>query len=81
MEAVRSITHAELLDALAQALPTAPNDARTVDELCQATGWNETRVRKSLRAYMQQGKLMPHTVRRPAIDGTLRPTTAYTLKP
>lgn len=77
-----AITEAELLDAIAEkAGKQGPDEARTVQELCEATGMKHVRVLAALKVFGKQGRLIVHRVHRAAIDGTLRPVPAYTVAP
>jgi hypothetical protein len=75
-----TITHAELLDALATA-STAPEDAQTVGEICAATGIPIRRVRDGLRALQAAGRLGVHSVMRPDLGGRMQRVPAYTIHP
>lgn len=82
MESEVTVTHAELLDALAAATKsTAPEDAKTTPELCEALGLSGARVRKALAAMQAQGRLIVHNVRRPNISGRITVVPAYTIAP
>lgn len=75
-----TITHAEIMDALAAA-STAPEGAATVAELVATTGYAEKRVRDALRSFAAAGRLGVHRVIRTGIDGRQTPVPAYTVKP
>jgi hypothetical protein len=74
------ITTAELLDALATA-SSAPEDARTLHELCAEHGLSPKRMRDSLHALNAQGRLGVHQVMRHALDGRRGKVPAYTILP
>jgi len=74
------ITESELLEALASA-STAPDDARTVQEMVAATGYGEDKIRRALKVFHASGRLVPHRVRRVAIDGRNGIVSAYTILP
>lgn len=81
MDAVR-ITAAELLDALAAALPgEGPANARTVQEIIRDTGLSPGRVRIALQSMQAAGRLELHRVTRPGIDGRAARVPAYTIRP
>ena len=78
--ATERITEAELLETLAQHLRgTTPDEARTVNEIMGDTGWGKVKVTRVLQKLQAQNRLVPHRVYRTAIDGTMRPSTAYTM--
>lgn len=79
-----SITQAEILEALAAAAYSAgdaPEEAKTAKELSAEAGVPHHRVMESLRALHNQGRLVPHRVRRAGIDGRNALVTAYTIRP
>lgn len=76
------ITESEVLDAIAHASRgSAPADARTVDELVQATGRPVSAIRRGLKALHLQGRLGIHQVDRTRIDGRRCLSPAYTVLP
>jgi len=77
-----AITEAELLEAIAAAgVGKGPDEARTVVELCDATGTSENRVRKGLMVMKKAGRLHVHHVEREALDGRMSKVAAYTVTP
>ena len=81
---IGQITESELLDALAKASAgQGPEEARTASELCKATTppLSVGRVRRALKVFAEQGRLRAYWVHRIAVDGTPRPTPAYTILP
>lgn len=77
-----SVNEAELLDALAKAAAgSAPEDARTVQELAAAAGVSKGKVADTLRLFQAQGRLGIHRVPRARLDGQVQPVPAYTILP
>jgi len=81
-----TITEAELLEALQQALREAkehPGEdeqaagALTVSELADELGWYPEKVRRRLKQLKAQGLLESIKVHREAIDGSSRVSPAY----
>lgn len=82
MASVASITQDEILEALASAFTSdAPEGAKTVQELAIEMKKGIGVVRRSLQMFQQAGRLRAYRVKRAAIDGVLRPTTAYVIVP
>lgn len=75
-----SITEADLLDALATA-STAPEDARTVQQMAAEMGLSAWRVQSCLRALHAQGRLVMYKVPHVGIDGRRGKVPAYTIRP
>lgn len=76
------ISEADILDALAAAAPgDGPKEARTLRELARDQRISERRVREALRVLQQQGRLKPHKVNRPRLDGSPFTCTAFTITP
>lgn len=76
------VTESELLDALAKAAGgSAPEDARTMQELADAAGCSRRKVQDTLRMFQTQGRLRVHRVRRTRLDGVVQPVPAYTILP
>ena len=81
METVK-ITERELLDAIALASRgDAPEDARTVAELCEETGRRGEAVRQALRKLQAQGRLVLHHREARNIAGRRVSLPAYTVLP
>lgn len=74
------ITQAELLDALATG-STDPEDAHTLVEIAAQTGLTQPRTLQALHALKAAGRLIPHRVKRPALDGRIATVPAYTILP
>lgn len=74
------VTEADLLAALETA-SDAPEDARTVLEIREATGIGEKRLRRAMTALRDEGRLMLHKVVRRALDGKAIMVPAYTIAP
>lgn len=82
MASVETITQDEILEALASAFTSdAPENAKTAQELAVETGKSVNTVRRSLQMFQRVGRLRAYRVKRLAIDGTNRPTTAYVILP
>jgi len=78
MASVETITQDEILDALASAFTSdAPENAKTAQELAEEAGKSLNSIRRGLQIFQRAGRLRAYRVKRPAIDGTSRPTTAY----
>lgn len=75
-----TITEAEILEALAL-VGNAPDDARTVQEMVAATGYDERKIRRALQVFHAAGRLTAHRVHRAAIDGRNSVVAAYTIAP
>lgn len=78
---VAAPTHAEILDAIRQAQEKEPEGAVTMLELCEAAGWHVDRGRAEVKKLMLAGKLDVVRVKRLAIDGAMRQSPGYRLKP
>ena len=77
-----SITEGELIAALAEAARgSAPEDARTIQELATEYGMPLKRVRAALHALNVAGRLAVHRVTRAALDGRQASVPAYTILP
>lgn len=82
MDGVTTITTGELLEALAAAARgNVPEDARTVNELSEASGVSIRRVRAALALLNRVGRLESFQVVRPALDGRASRVPAYTIRP
>ena len=82
MASVTQITQDEILDALASAFTSdAPEAAKTVQELAIEAGKGIETVRRGLQIFQRDGRLRAYRVKRVAIDGRNRPTTAYVVLP
>lgn len=80
MDSVR-VTESDLLDALASAFTsTAPEDARTVQQMATETGWAVWQVQKALRALHAAGRLACYRVPYVGIDGRRGKIPAYTIR-
>jgi DNA-binding IscR family transcriptional regulator len=77
-----TITQAELLEALVEASrnPSADN-ARTVEEIVEATGVSTPLVRRALAQYAKAGRLAVFRVQRSYIDGRRGLKPGYTILP
>lgn len=76
------ITESEIVQALsAAAAGQGPEEARTVAELMADTGLSVEKIRNALKAMQSAGRLTVHSVKRPALDGTMRHAPAYTVTP
>ena len=76
------ISEAELLDALASASRgVGPEDARTVAEIREDTGFSREKVMAALHASRKAGRLVLHHVERVGIDGRRARVPAYTITP
>jgi hypothetical protein len=76
------ITQAELLEALASAVKgTAPEDAKTVQQLAAETNMAVWQVQKALRALHAQKRLQCYRVPFVGIDGRHGKVPAYTILP
>lgn len=72
------MTEAQLLDALIDATRKAPGGTGiTVSEIVDATGVNEARVRKTIRAALAQGRVSVGTKNVLAISGRLCTVPSY----
>lgn len=76
------ITQAELLDALAAAAPgRTADDARTVAEIREDTGFSREFVLAALHAARRAGVLRIHRVYRETLLGHRQRVPAYTITP
>jgi DNA-binding IclR family transcriptional regulator len=76
------ITTADLLDALAEASKgSAPEDARTVQQMADEHGIPNSTVARALRTLAAQGRVMSHRVPHVGIDGRHTTVPAYTILP
>ena len=76
-----SITTDDLLAALQAALGQMGDDeAKTVQDFCEQTGWGRTKVTHVLGALARQGKLEVVRVKRPALDGRQCSVPAYRMR-
>ena len=76
------ITESELFAAIAAAAPgTAPEEAKTAQEIARDTGTALSTTRHALRCLFQQGRLQSYRVRRGGMDGRLALVPAYTVSP
>ena len=77
-----TITENELLDALAKAASgSAPENARTVQELASTAGVSTAKVLRTLKTFQAQGRLAVHRVPRARMDGVVQPVPAYSILP
>lgn len=77
---VLTVTESELLAAL-HAAGAAPEEARTVQEMCELSGWGESKVRKTLAPLARAGRVRTHWVERVRLDGHRTKVPAYTILP
>jgi len=75
-----AITQAELVEALIRA-STAPEDAKTAQQMATESGMALWQVQKALRALHSQGRLQAHRVPFIGIDGRHGMIPAYTIRP
>lgn len=78
------MTEAELLTALQESLRQAaegPDGAMTTREIRKELGVGVRQAREIIRTLTEQGRIRPVRVKRPAIDGVMRPSTAYQMIP
>lgn len=78
-----TLSVSEILDELAQAAKRtdAPKGFQTIPELCAATGWGDSKLRRSLKLAQQAGRLEMVKVMRPTLAGTMQPVPAYKVLP
>ena len=78
-----TFTADDLAASLAEAIDrtSAPEGAMTTNEMVEATGWTESKVKTSLSRLFRASRLRGTRVLRPARDGTMRWTTAYEVLP
>lgn len=78
-----NITQNDVLDLIRQTRAGAlnPEGAMTVTEIVRESGMNIQRVRAELRRSIADGRVEVVRVYRPAVDGTMRPSPAYRVKP
>ena len=74
-----NITTTEILEALraGRRTPINPDDAYTVREMVERTGWTRNRIEIQLRAIKAQGNLEMVTVQRERLDGMMHACPAY----
>jgi DNA-binding GntR family transcriptional regulator len=75
------VTENELLDALREARPTAPDDALTVKDICNLTGWHREKVQDAIGRLAMQNRIEVHKVSRPDIGGRPVTRSAYRILP
>lgn len=78
-----NITMAEVLQELEAAVKrtNSPDDAPTILELQEATGWGSIRVRKSLTVAKKAGRLQAVRVMRENLAGFQQPSYGYRILP
>lgn len=76
-----TITEAELLDALAAAVPKGPQNALTLKELSQRTRLDERKVRVALQQFAAAGRLQRHKIQRERLNGTPMTYIGFTILP
>lgn len=81
MAAVKTITEAELLEALTLSRSDAPEHARTAAEIAKAAGVSRDVVNERIRALSEKGCVAVHTVYRINSAGRRAAIPAYTIKP
>lgn len=83
MAPVMAISESEILDAIAQASSehSGPDGARSVQEMAESFGLSPKRVRAALVVFQKQGRLVVHSGRRLSIDGKMRLTPLYEIRP
>lgn len=74
------VTQAEIIAELEQ-VGTAPTDARTTQELAEATGFSRAKVQQDLGKLHRAGRLLVHRVVRRKLDGKSQIVPAYTIAP
>ena len=76
------LTESQLLEAMATALRTQPDEtgAHTAVELVTLTNWPLSRVHRTLKALALEGRLDVVKVYRPEITGTVRRVAGYRLR-
>lgn len=74
-----TLTETEIMEALREALEGSqgPDDARTVAELQEATGWHVNRVRQGVKAMLAAGEAECVRVYRPGMDGRRAQVPGY----
>lgn len=81
MAALVEITKSELLDALFNATKDAPKEAKTVQQLCELTGWGKNKVRDAIGRLAMQDRIEVYSVQESRIDGHASWKPAYTILP
>jgi DNA-binding IclR family transcriptional regulator len=77
-----NISTDELLDAIQNALgPVGGEDAWTVGDLCEKTGFGRTKVTSVLKALSREGRIEVTRTRRMGIDQRMASVPAYRLRP
>lgn len=74
------ITENELVQAISVA-NAAPNEARTVTELAELTGWRREKVQAAIGRLAMQNRIAVHRKHIPGIDGRNISRPAYTILP
>lgn len=74
------ITEAEILAELVK-VSAAPEDAMTMVEIADATGYSRGKVRQDLAKIHRAGRLLVHRVVRRKMDGGSQIVPAYTVAP
>lgn len=78
-----TLTTAEILaelEAAAKHVET-PDDAFTIDELHDTTGWGRVQIRNRLKLAKKAGRLAVVRVQRENLMGNLQPVPAYRILP
>ena len=78
-----TLSVSEILRELEQAgLNTdAPEGFLTVPELCLATGWGESKLRKNLKLAQAAGRLEIARVMKPSLANVMQPVPVYRVTP
>lgn len=78
-----TISVTDILNELAAASQRtdAPEGYQTIDELCLATGWGQSKLRRNLKLAQAAGRLQVARVMRPTLAGILQPVPVYRVTP
>jgi hypothetical protein len=74
------LTESDVLAELARVGP-APEDARTMLELADATGYSRAKVQQEIGRLHRAGRVVVHRVTRQRLDGNFQVVPAYTIRP
>jgi DNA-binding transcriptional regulator PaaX len=75
-----NVTTDDLMDALRAAMGDGTGDGRTVQEICEASGWGATKVRAELGRLHRAGRLEVVRVKRADLTGRMQSLPAYRMK-